>query len=312
MKQTKIRLDYLIPEKNNFLLIGIDIGNRCNYSCSYCPEILHDGSLGFLNFDNLKNFLWQVKVHYQGMDICLRVSGGEPTLYRDFISLSKIANDYGMAMSLVTNGSRTLRWWNDAKDYIDGMFLSFHPENSDIEHLTNVVDMFDGNIPIILQVLMLPEKFDISMKAIDRFLELQSKNILVSPKVILKNFGWEPVEYTEEQKHFINNFVAAPIDSDKIHRRGMEFIYDDGSRELMRERKCLLEKQNNFKSWKCFAGLHSLIVDFTGDIYRGECHVGGSIGNISDQKIKFPEKEIICTKNFCSCLTDLYIKKIRD
>lgn len=310
--KTKIRLDYLIPEKNNFLLIGIDIGNKCNYSCSYCPDVLHDGSLGFLNFDDLKNFLSQVNERYNGMDICLRVSGGEPTLYRDFISLAKTAKSYDMVMSIVTNGSRTLRWWKEAKDYIDGMFLSFHPENSNIEHLVHIVDMFDGNIPIVLQVLMLPEKFDVSMKAIDKFSKLQSKNLIVSPKVVLKNFGSDPVDYTEEQKSFINNFVAVSINHNKIHRRGMEFIYNDGSKELMNSRKCLLEKQNDFKNWKCFAGLHGLIVDFSGDIYRGECHVGGSIGHIGDQKIEFPEKEIICTKNFCSCLTDLYIKKIRN
>jgi len=43
-------LDHHHKEASDWVVVNWNLGNMCNYSCSYCPSILNDGSFGWNDF----------------------------------------------------------------------------------------------------------------------------------------------------------------------------------------------------------------------------------------------------------------------
>jgi MoaA/NifB/PqqE/SkfB family radical SAM enzyme len=67
--------------------------------------------------------------------------------------------------------------------------------------------------------------------------------------------------------------------------------------------------KNNFKGWKCNAGIESLMINWDGDVHRATCRVGGSLGNIYTGTFTVPTEHIICTRNSCTCAADIPLSK---
>lgn len=68
---------------------------------------------------------------------------------------------------------------------------------------------------------------------------------------------------------------------------------------------------NRWKDWMCSAGVTHLYVGYDGDIYRGNCRVGGKLGNIYSQ-FDLKADWIKCTADFCGCGSDVMTPKIKD
>lgn len=309
------KLEYANPKKKNFLLVEVSLGNVCNHSCSYCPKILHDGSEGWLNVNDLKRFTWALKTQYPEKDICFKMLGGEPILYPHYKLFTEFLKQENITISIITNGSRTIRWWNDTKDLIDGMSMSFHPEHSDISHFKNVIEVFNGQIPIFVHVLMLPELFEKSCDAFEFILTANFKNVYVRPKVIFPDFGPDLINYTKEELDIIDSFFhkthLGDVDGKLMTHGEMIGHFSDGSIKGASLSQMLVKQENSFIGWKCFAGVDNLIVDVYGKIFRGQCRVGGKVGNIKDEIYTFPLEPIICDKQFCTCITDMNIRKTK-
>ncbi len=50
----------------------------------------------------------------------------------------------------------------------------------------------------------------------------------------------------------------------------------------------LINNQVNFIGWDCYAGVESMVVTFSGEIYRAWCMQDGAIGSIYDNEITLP------------------------
>ena len=114
------------------------IGKRCNYSCSYCVDYLHDNFSPHVPLDNMKRL---VDVIYKdhGTNVFWSLTGGEPTVNPELINLCKyIKQEKGARhISITTNGSRTSKYLKELYQYIDGITLSFH-----FEYMSDKVDEF--------------------------------------------------------------------------------------------------------------------------------------------------------------------------
>ncbi|MBK7842773.1 MAG: hypothetical protein IPJ71_03625 [Bdellovibrionales bacterium] len=71
----------------------------------------------------------------------------------------------------------------------------------------------------------------------------------------------------------------------------------------------LAKGQTNFIGWKCEIGLEQIFIDSEGNVLRAGCRVGGIIGHISNTKMIFPTKAVLCTKSYCHCGTDIIATK---
>ena len=114
------------------------IGKRCNYSCSYCVDYLHDNFSPHVPLENMKRL---VDVIYQdhGTNVFWSLTGGEPTVNPEFLNLCKYIKEEKGArhISITTNGSRTAKYLKELYQYLDGITLSFH-----FEYMADKVDEF--------------------------------------------------------------------------------------------------------------------------------------------------------------------------
>ena len=68
----------------------------------------------------------------------------------------------------------------------------------------------------------------------------------------------------------------------------------------------IVKKLNRHRGWKCWAGLDMIYIEW-GKIYRAECFQGGPIGTL--EEFSLPQETVICNKEICGCLSDIYLRK---
>ena len=66
---------------------------------------------------------------------------------------------------------------------------------------------------------------------------------------------------------------------------------------------------NKHQNWTCYGGLDMINIDMWGNMYRSDCQNGGALGNI--ERYGLPVIPIKCEKEVCSCLSDIYLRKVR-
>jgi hypothetical protein len=90
-------------------------------------------------------------------------------------------------------------------------------------------------------------------------------------------------------------------------------MYEDGTAESLNSPQLLINKgQTNFFDFKCAIGSESMFIHQYGHIKRGNCEVGGIIGNVKDYaNIDWNSlsKSVICDSVRCSCGADIPISK---
>lgn len=296
-----MEITYAEPDKEKWFLVTWDLSNKCNYRCSYCPAMFHDGSSGWPQFDDVNSFVRELDNRLD-KKICFRISGGEPTFWKHFQDFARTVKETGNYFSFLTNASRPISYFSKISEWTDGVILSYHPEYSSVNHFIDVANTFE--CPVVINLMLPPDDFDSTVDVGRRIWE--NSPAAVWPKVILDKINdWsnEEVGYTSEQKNIINNWpYLRDLDFSRIHRGPI--LYNG---KKMTANELLLNDLNHFKGWTCWAGLDMINVDFWGGIWRANCEQGGSLGTITD--FQLPSQPIICPKDKCVCLSDLYLRR---
>lgn len=296
-----MKLTYQDPSKENWFLVTWDLGNKCNYRCSYCPSMFNDGSTGWPDWVDVKSFVYKINKQIPFKDICFRISGGEPTYWKHFLDFAEVVKSYGNNFSFLSNGSRDIKYFKSISSMTDGLILSYHPEYADAEHFVEISKVME--CPVAVNLMIGIDNFDNMVKVADYL--YSNSNMAIWPKIILDktNMINEVFSYTAEQKEKIKNWpYFRKLDDRKIHR-GEMFL--DG--QSITANDLILQKLNQHQGWKCWAGLDMINIDFTGNIFRANCEQGGSLGTIKD--FNLPTDTIICNKASCNCLSDIYLRK---
>lgn len=300
-----MKIEYIDKTKENWFLITWDLSNKCNYRCSYCPSMFNDGSSGWPEFTDVEHFVDSINEQLPFKDICFRISGGEPTYWKHFIDFAKKVKEKNNTFSFLSNGSRDINYFKEISPYTDGLMLSYHPEFADANHFANIAEVM--NCPVIVNLMISPENFQ-SMLDIARRLHGTGK-MAVWPKVILdktsdiNNISNQPSNYTSAQVQILENWqYFGKVDDSKVHRGDIMF---DGTPTTAN--KLILHEENRHKGWECYAGLDMINVDFWGNVFRANCEQGGSLGTIKQYTL--PNKTIVCQKDSCNCLSDIYLRK---
>jgi len=297
-----MKLEYQNKAKEEWFLVSWTLSNKCNYRCSYCPDHLHNGSTGQPQWETVKRFVENFKVP---KEICYRVSGGEPTYWKHFLDLAKLVKKQGHTFSFLTNGSQRVKYYKEISKYTDGYIISYHPEFANLEHIKEVIQ--ESYCPVFVNLMLSPENFN-EMFDIAEELYSSSDNVSVWPKIILDKSNIDaitntPANYTQDQLDTIKNWPFFTNLPDAQLHRG-ELLLDDSP---VTANDLITNDQNKFYGWKCWAGIDGINIDMWGNIYRADCQYGGALGNL--ERYKLPEKEIVCGKSVCSCLSDIYIRK---
>ena len=296
-----MKLEYQDSSKKDWFLVTWDLTDKCNYRCSYCPEYLNNGTVGHPDFETTKQFVDRLKELLPNKTICYRFSGGEPTTWKHFIDLVKYIKSKNDYVSFLSNGSRKVSYYNEISDYTDGMILSYHPEYSDVNHFIEISKVMKS--PVAVNLMLLPENFKQTCDLAEHL--YNNTNLAIWPKIVLDkvHMSNQVISYTSEQLDYIKDWpYFRKLDDSKIHRG--ELLLDG---TIVSANDLILKGLNKHNGWTCYSGIDQINVSISGEIYRADCQVGGSLGTIKD--FTLPTEPQICTKSECTCLSDIYIRK---
>ncbi|MCB0385840.1 MAG: radical SAM protein [Bdellovibrionales bacterium] len=302
-----------VPPANDLIYVLWTSSGICNQKCTYCHPRFHDGKAHFPPAEKVIHFLKSLLSASPTKRIYLVFSGGEPTLWKEISPFLQYCRDEKrIVVELDSNGSRHLNWWKDHLDCIDFLVLSYHWEFADKERFMDLLDLAGPRIPVHVSILALPEFFDESRQLLDEIHEL-APAVSVKAKAVRQNMGPENYPYSTEQtewllrngsRHPRTPIHPPPLDLSKhIVQRSPE-----GKSKPFNRATASLMRQNKWMGWECDAGIESFNIDVDGTVYRATCRVGGPIGNLH-ATVQLPTQGIICDKEDCICLDDIWISK---
>lgn len=299
----------------------------CNYNCPYCFPGSTEGKCRYIkNTDQViqqfKSLFNAYNTHYNKEKFYISIAGGgEPTIWPDLDKFCKeIYNiNYDVKISLITNGSRTLRWWNSMSTVVDKAFLSCHVHEADIEHLINVADLLhEKGTYVEVQVLMDALIWDKCIEAIN--LMNKSKYLwTITPKQIVASPGRDT--YTSEQlkifempsrAQFTEEMLA---DVEKFRVIQSVAMYSNTESSPKTSSQYINELTNRFFNWNCNISRDRIAIAANGDI-KGSCGANftNEPVNLLDNNLKEKIKlftTIKCPRQLCNCPPDTHVTKWR-
>lgn len=314
MEHKYYKLVHSNPAHEDWFVVNWCLGNTCNYECSYCPTNLHDGSNPWPELESVKDFITRVVEQTAPRKVYFELTGGEVTLHKHFTEICKHCAELGARVGLISNGSRTLRWWEENKQFFDHVCLSFHPQFAEPDHFVEVVKLLNNEVRTHVNIMMDPEKFDYCYAIANKIKNLGNISMALQP--LIHDFGDTLFDYTQSQKNIFDkqhDLITKHIKFSKsfdYYRGAMRVIYPDGTSEISSAHRFISSKTNDWSGWKCYAGVEQVIVDMDGSIWRGWCRVGGPIGNIYDKNLEIPIDPVLCNKTMCHCNFDIMSTKI--
>tara|TARA_Y100000034_G_scaffold98104_1_gene120029 strand:+ start:4570 stop:5517 length:948 start_codon:yes stop_codon:yes gene_type:complete len=312
MKNIKV-----IQTKYDMLVIDWILSNICNYKCSYCGPSSNGGYFKWPSLEECKLIISQIKKQSTHKYRFYTLLGGEPTLWKNFQPLCELIkeNDNNTVINILTNGYRSLSWWNKSKLFLDKVSISFHYNLAKTEHIIDVVNCIEDSCQVNVQLLLDKNNFDKCEYNFWKILEGIdgiNKRIPVIPKKLQTIFGdpsW--MEYTNKQKEKITKMfeISKKIIPQKknICALGMRVTYEDNTTEKIGNHELILNNKNRFKNWKCKIGQDLIVIKDKKVYLSNACNTHKTLGDI--QNFKLLDKPIICEYNECICGSDIEITK---
>ena len=318
-----IKIEHISPHATRVGYVDWRLGNSCNYKCSYCPPYENSGSFPWIDIaTHIKTQNIIIEGYRSiGKSTSFAYTGGEPTVYKHFPELLENGKKQGAWNWVYTNGSRTVRYWNDIKDVLDMACISYHAEYDKGDHLIEVVDAIKKQVYISVNVVMHPLQLDKCFAFIDKFKSAHPE-IVIDTKIVRVAHGevTHP-DYTADSIAKILEYKKIALARPRKQAIGrpflgknvtMKVVEPDKETRLINCQEEILkgpDGYNDFNNWECYIGVESLMIDFDGKVYKGYCQVDGSIGTIPNFEV--PKDPVICNygNKRCTCNLDFATTK---
>jgi MoaA/NifB/PqqE/SkfB family radical SAM enzyme len=303
--------------KPKLLKIYYDLSNVCNYSCWYCFPDSHAGTEPWPDAELVKHNLVHLIKHYQENsninDIEVNFLGGEPTLWKHLGSVAKfIKSQVKCRICILTNASRTLRWWEEYAEYFDHIGISVHHETANVNHIIDVSNiLYRKRISFYTGVLMDFKNWDKCVNIVDQLSQSKKKwTVLAKPIHIngVSNYNTEQLEYLKDQVKR-NPSLISFIQNYKIPRKKYKVTKENGETFTTKNPNYFsMNMLNHYEGWYCNVGVNYLYIDRTG-VISGTCKQKlyglDFYYNLYDEN--FLEKYnpnitgVICEQKICMC-----------
>lgn len=307
-----------ISRNNRILHINWALTNKCNYNCSYCHDDLNNGSVPLPTNAGVSNFIDSVFLYGRKVNrkLHFEFGGGEVTYYRGIGGLIRSISERDGEVTIISNGSKKLSWWQDNAKHLSGVSLSYHINDIKSEsHFIEISKVLEASqtTRFHVNIMMVPERFDDCLEFANRLKLAVCCSIALQP--LFEGFGHGGITnkypYTPKQEQIMKDFRGRPeLKLLPPSMAEIEVNYTDDTTENLSTFNLIANDQTNFVGWDCYAGVDSLVVTFSGDIYRSWCMQDGPIGSIYDENIEFPSRPTKCKTKICQCGVDLSAKKV--
>lgn len=304
--------------QRNTKIIDWRLSNVCNFNCSFCPDNFKDGTkrpLAYESYIKLIDRLVDTDKH-----VWFQFTGGEPTLYPKLIDLLQYIKNKKGFTSMISNGSRTIRWWKELADLnvLDRLYLSYHPEQVETpNHIIEVNNLLQQTNTHVSMFVTTQHYKHLFAKAIKDFeLILDQADTICSLKPISDESELQP--YTPDQLNTIQKNLYVKTNSYKRnilkkikylqtvpwYSSNMKLVYDNNTSVINSAQYLVEHGFNKFKGWECDIGKDLLVIEVD-EVYRGMCRENGIVGNVNYDQIDWLSKSIICQKENCNCSLDV-------
>ena len=81
-------------------------------------------------------------------------------MYPGLMGVLDTAHDRGFQVSVISNGSRTRRFWKEAVERLDAVILTYHDEFADHDAFLETCAVITAKLPLHINVTVHPERFD--------------------------------------------------------------------------------------------------------------------------------------------------------
>lgn len=297
------------------------LSNVCNFNCSFCPSIYKDGSKRFLTFEQYTSTIDKLIAQDKSKTVWFQFTGGEPTLFPRLVELLKYVKDRGGCTSMISNGSRTIRWWKELAEagVLDRLYISHHTEQgAHIPHtieVTNLMQLTNTLVSVFVTTQADPELFK---AAVDAHTEILSKAYTMSSLKPITDKDEILQPYTSEQLKTIqdNLYVrsklwkllsrrkASIISETPWYQSHMKMTYSDGSSRIAPSQDYVQHLETKFIGWECDIGKDILLIEID-EVYRSICKQGGILANVLTDDFTWVDSSVICTKSECNCSLDI-------
>jgi MoaA/NifB/PqqE/SkfB family radical SAM enzyme len=316
------RIEHIRPHALKVGYVDWRLGNTCNYQCSYCPPYENSGSFPWIDIEtNIKTQNIIIEGYKSmGKSTSFAYTGGEPTVYKHFSELLENGKKQGAFNWVYTNGSRTVRYWNDIKDVLDMACISYHAEYDKGDHIIEVVEAIKKDVFLSVNVVMHPLQLDKCFNFLDKFkaahpeVTLDTKIVRVlhgdplhpdyTPENVERVLAYKQTLNTRPRQTVNKPFLGKSVTM-KLTEPGQEPRLISCQEEILKG----LNGFNDFNDWECYIGVESLMIDFDGKVYKGYCQMDGSIGTIPNFEV--PKEPVICHygDKRCTCNLDFATTK---
>lgn len=307
-----------------YLYLQYMFTNVCNYKCWYCFPGSNEGTHRWPDIDLIKANFGHLVDHYKKngkTKIVINLTGGEPTLWPALEEFVAHFREKGCVFSLITNGSRTEKWWRANSGLFDRVAISVHHEFSDVEHIKEVADIcYDNSTVVEAQVLMDPTNWHQCVNLVEKLRDSRRRWMISAKEVLID----EKIIYDQEQRKYFkfpikrwpNVFYF--LKNNKLDIKRFSVTFEDGKKHRVGNNSIVVNDWNHFKGWECDLGVESIFINTQGTI-SGTCgeYLYGldNLYNINDSDFiyKFsPEiRPTICTKESCLCVPESNLRKRR-
>ena len=317
-----IHVERSVPQP--FKVINWKLHNVCNYSCSFCGKGNNSGNERWLSLAKYKSIVDKIAEACLETPFYIVYTGGEPTLYPDLIELLQYSKNKGAWNILISNGSRTMRWWTEFTKFdniLIRLILTYHTEQTDnYNNIADIMNLFlnfetetvcevthtKDNIPQAINA------FNYLIKNTGGIIDIKGMNIneydiydLYSAEElsIIKHASYKPGILTNIKK-------KSPIPNE--FRLGAALLVTNnlGITKNINVQQLMKNEWNKFLGWECQVGKDFLDINFQ-TINRSVCGVTGPIGHVDDPKYNFSNNAVICNKVTCGCFHDLLTTKTK-
>lgn len=322
-------------QPKNLLEIRWAVSNFCNFTCDYCyPDANSGTKRGPRDLETpLKNFMHLFREYKKKLNIerfNFIITGGEPTLWPEFGEfIKKLHEKHDVIFTVMSNGSRTLRWWEEYGYLIDDAVLSFHLKEGDIQHHCNVANtLIKHNKRVTVMVLMDPKYWDKAIEAVTYFKENLHENVFLEVKPLVDHNSLS-VTYTKEQREYLMGQTKKEVPTPQWWSVNLNSLIngdmrvtnsiatmDDGTELRARTSTYVNKGYTNFYGWTCNIGLETLYIDWGGGL-MGSCtqKLFGLDDYLNIYDTEFTEKAKInfvpvkCEQTRCVCQPDTHVTK---
>jgi len=277
-----------------------NLGKRCNYDCSYCPSEIHDNVSPHTDIEILKATV--DKLMTLGKPIRLSFTGGEPTVHPKFKELIQYCKHVGISwISVTSNGTRSYEFY--ASLPVDQYVFSIHFEYDYHRVLSTIRKLSDQRDKKLIGQIMAHHNHMINVKVARTILTNQG-----IPNTVRR------IRWTEGNHDLFDDMRYHPDDLAWIKEQDATItgncVINDS--EIIHANDVIKLHLNKYKDWTCNAGIESLMINWDGEVHRATCRVGGSLGNIYKDTFQVPTEPVTCTRDFCTCASDIPLTKVKN